>query len=192
MFLIIGSLLLTPAVGFIDCFFHRVRHPVGIKNNFPPYISGCPSRCLHEGNIRSQKSLFIRIKDGNQRYFGKIETFPQEVNTDKDIKLCQAEITQDIHPLQCIYFGMQITNLYIHIPEIISQIFRHSFCQCSNQCPFLPIHPLSNLPNQIIDLCFYRPDFDYRIDQTGWPDNLFDNDPFTFGQFIFCRSRRYE
>jgi hypothetical protein len=70
---------------------------------------------------------------------------------------------------------MQVANLQPHIAQIISEIFRGSFGQRRYENTLALFHALATKLDCLVDLVLKRLHRDFRIEQSGRPNDLFDD-----------------
>ena len=140
-------------------------------------ISRSAADGLDERGLRAEKSLLVRIEDGNQRYLGNIESLTQQVDADKHIVHAETQIAHQLLPLDGL-------NIVVHIPhldaggfKVIGQILGHFLGERGDQNPFALGCAGVDFSNEIVDLAINRTDNDLRIEQTGRADDLLDHLP---------------
>src|SRR5690606_25975015 len=123
--------------------------------------------------LGTQETLFVGIQDGNQRHLWNIQAFAQQVDTDKHIEHAQAQVADDLNPLDRIDIGVQIANLDAVLSEVIGQVFGHALGQGGDQYALLELYPFLDLAQQVIDLRRGGPHLHFRVDQTRRSHDLF-------------------
>ena len=172
MFLIIFLLQFPASHRLINRHTHRIRYGISIHDNVSLCISRCTSYGLYQRSLRTQKSFFICIQNCHQGDFRNIQSFPQKIDSNQDIKHIQTHIPDNLCPFQCINIRMQILHPYSQFFHIICQIFCHPFCQCGNQY-FMPFfHFFVYFSYQIINLSLYRTYLYEWIQKSCWTNNL--------------------
>ncbi|MCH8981834.1 hypothetical protein IH922_07430, partial [candidate division KSB1 bacterium] len=68
---------------------------------------------------------------------------------------------------------MEVADAHTRLLQIVGEIFRHSLGEGGDQNPLTTSGPGAYLAQQIVDLALDRPDFDYRVDQSRGPNDLF-------------------
>ena len=173
MFFVVFLLNLPAPVGL----FYRIAHGIGNRICIHDYmtfaVSGSPSNGLNQRRFGTQKSLFICIQNGDQRNLRNIQSLSQQVNSDQYVKYIQTHIPYDFCPFQSIDVRMKVFYPNSHFSHVIGQILCHPLGQSRNQNLVVLFYFFIYLRNQIVNLPFYRTDENFRIQQTGWADNLF-------------------
>ena len=72
---------------FVDCDPHRIGDPVGVKNRLAPQIARRTSNRLDQRTCRTQEPFLVGIEDRDQRHFGHVQPFAQQVDTDEHVEL---------------------------------------------------------------------------------------------------------
>ena len=181
---IVGQLLFSSSVGFINCLLHAFCNGVSIKYYKPFHIS-CSTACrLGEAFFVAQKAFLIGIQNSHQRYLRQVEPFPQKIYTNQHINIAKAQLAQDFHPLKRIHFAVYVFAFYADALQIFVHFFSHAFGKCGYQHPVALLYPFINFIQQIINLVEAGPYFNGRFQQTCWPHNLLHHYPPGLLQFI--------
>ena len=167
-------LLFAPPFGLGHSALQRTGHLVGIKQHAPFNMAGGAANGLHQRSFRAQKTLLIGIQNGDQRTFGNIQPFAQQIDTDKNVKRAEPQIADDFNALQRVNIGMHIAHAQTLLMHIFGQILGHFLGQRGDQYAMAFARRLMAFGNQIINLRFGRTDFALRVNQPGRADNLFD------------------
>ena len=56
-----------------------------------------------------------------------VQSFAQQVDADQNIEDAEAEITDDLDPLQGVDVGMDVADLEAGFRHVFGEIFRHAF-----------------------------------------------------------------
>ena len=163
------------AFGFVHRALHRRRDAVRIQHDHAVLISCGAADGLDERGLRPEKTLLVRIENGNERHLGNVETLTQQVDADQHIVHTETQIAHQLLPLDGL-------NIVVHIPhldaggfEVIGQILRHLLGERGNEHTFALGGAGVYLTDEIVDLPIYRTDNDLRIEQTGRTDDLLDH-----------------
>src|SRR4051812_48903269 len=135
-------------------------------------MPGGPAYRLDQRSLRAQETFLIRVENGHQRNFRDIEAFPQKIDPDQHVEFTEPQVADDLYSLHGFNVGMQVAYLYTMLRQVIGQIFGHALGQCRDQHALAVANTLGDLRQQVVDLRGGRPDFDFRIDQPGRPDDL--------------------
>lgn len=75
----------------------------------------------------TEETFLVCIEDGNERDFGQVEAFTQQIDADKYIVNAFAQVTHNLYTLQSIYVAVDVITLHVVVQQIFRQFFRHSF-----------------------------------------------------------------
>ena len=163
------------AFGFVHRALHRRRDAVRIQHDHAVLISCGAADGLDERGLRPEKTLLVRIENGNERHLGNVETLTQQVDADQHIVYAETQIAHQLLPLDGL-------NIVVHIPhldaggfEVIGQILGHFLGERGDQNPFSLGCAGVDFSNEIVNLAINRTDNDLRIKQTGRTDDLLDH-----------------
>jgi hypothetical protein len=92
VFEVVGLLLLAAAIGLGDRALHRAGDLVGIEDDAAVDIARGAADGLDQRGLRAQKAFLVGVENGDQRAFGNVEAFAQQVDADEDVEGAEAEI----------------------------------------------------------------------------------------------------
>ncbi len=67
---------------------------------------------------------------------------------------------------------------------VAGEVFGHALGESGDEDALIFCGAVADLGEEIVDLAFDGADFDYRIDEAGGADNLFDDDTGGFGELV--------
>src|SRR5208283_5084559 len=105
-------------------------------------------------------------------------------------ELTLAQIAQDLDALQRLDLRMHVAAANADLAVILGQVLSHALGQRGDQHALMPLRALANLMQQIIDLPFYRTNFDFGINETRRANDLLYNHTSGFRQLIRPGRRR--
>ena len=155
---VICHLLLASAFGLDYRALHRRGDGIGVHNNLAVRVSRRASYRLYQRCFGAQKALLVGIKNYNERNLWNIQTFTQQVYSDKHIKLAEAQIADDFHSLYRINIVVHIAHFYAEVFKIIRQIFRHLLCERSQKNALFALDSYIYLGYNIVYLTLGRSD----------------------------------
>ena len=82
---------------------------------------------------------------------------------------------------------MDVVAADVIAQQIFGQFFCHAFGKRGHQYTFFFLDTLLYLFHQVVNLIQTGAYFNYRVQQSGRTDNLFNDNAFTFHQFIIGR-----
>ena len=130
---------------------------------------------LDERGLRPEKSLLVRIENGNERHLGNVETLTQQVDADQHIVHAETQIAHQLLPLDGLNIVVHVAHLDARRFEIVGQILRHLLGERGDKDAFALGGASVDFSNEIVDLAINRTDNDLRIEQTGRADDLLDH-----------------
>ncbi len=83
---IVLHLLLAAAVGLGDGALHRSRHLVGIEDHLAVDVARGAADGLDQRGLAAQKTFLVGVEDRDQRAFGNVEAFTQQVDADQRVE----------------------------------------------------------------------------------------------------------
>ncbi len=169
---VVGMLQGTASLGLFNRHLHGVGNGIAVEDDLAVEVARRPAYGLDQRTGGAQEALFIRIENRHQRHLRHVETFPQQVDPHQHIKLAEAQITDDLHPLHGIDVGVEVAHLDPVLRQIFGQILSHSLGQGSDQHPLLHGNPFADLGEQIVHLGADRPHFHLGIEQAGGTHHL--------------------
>ena len=139
---------------------------------------------------RAQEAFLVRIENRHQRNLRQIQALAQQVDADQHVELAAPQIAQDLDAVERAHFRMQIAAVHADLGIIFGQILGHALGQRGHQHALIRLRALADLAQQVVHLALDRPDFDFRIDQAGRPDDLLHHHARRLGQLVRARRRR--
>ena len=131
---------------------HALRHDVGEKNDFAVDVARGATGGLDKRSLAAQKSFLVRIENANQRDFGKIETFAEQIDSDQNVEIGGAQAAQNFHALDRVDVAVQIAHLQSDIAQIIGQILGGAFGQGGDEHALLLFDSLAAKLDRVVDL----------------------------------------
>ena len=186
MFFVVGHLDCAAAIGFVDRALHAVGHLVGIEDDQAVGVARGAAGRLRQRAVVAQEALLVGVQDSDKGYFRQVEAFAQQVHSYQHVEAAQSQVAQDLHPFHGIDFGVDVAHLDAQTGHILGQFFRHAFGQGGHQYAFVAPYPLLYFVEQVVDLVQAGPQIDGRIEETGGPDELFDDQAVGLLEFVFA------
>src|SRR5439155_1187712 len=116
-------------------------------------MSRCATCGLNKRSLAAQKSLLVRVQNADERNFGKIEAFPQQVDPDQNIEISRTQAAQNLDALYRVDVAMEIAHFQSDIAQIIGEIFGRAFRQRCHQNALALLDPLPAKQTELV-----RPD----------------------------------
>src|SRR5215471_14271967 len=191
-FLVIGILLFAAAIGFVNGAAHRIGDFVGVHDRLAVDIAGSAADGLNQRSTGPEEALFVGIEYSDQRDFGEVEAFAEEVDADEHVEIATAKVAENLDAFEGFDFGVQVSNADAELGIVLGQVFGHFLGKGGDEHPLAAAGPQANLVEQIVDLAADRADLDFGIDQAGRSDYLFDYFSGGLGQLVGTGGCGYE
>jgi hypothetical protein len=75
-------------------------------------VAGRTTDRLDERGLRAQEPLLVGVQDGHQRHLGQVQPLAQQVDADQGVELAEAQLAQDLDPLDRVDLGVQVAHLH--------------------------------------------------------------------------------
>ena len=72
-------------------------------------------------------AFFVGVENRDQRNFGEVEAFAEQVDADEDVEFAAAQVAQDFDAVESFHFRVQVTAADADFREIFGQVFGHAF-----------------------------------------------------------------
>src|SRR6202022_1048735 len=188
---VVFDLLFAAAVGFGDGALHRARHLVGVEDHLAIDVARGAADGLDQRGLAAQKTFLVGVEDRNQRAFGNVEAFAQQVDADQRVERAEPEVADDLDALDGVDIGGHVAHANALLVQIFGEVFRHPLCQHGDQAAIAGLRGGADFADEIVDLGAGRADVDGRIDQAGGTDYLFDEHAAALVQLPPARGRRH-
>ena len=147
-----STCFLAAAVGFGDSALHRAGDLVGIEDHLAVDIARGAADGLDQRGFAAQKSFLVGIEDRDQRAFGNVEAFAQEVNADQRVEGAEPEIADDLDALDGIDIAVHVAHTDALLMQIFGEVFRHAFCQDGDEAAIAGLGGGADFADEIVDL----------------------------------------
>src|SRR5881396_208416 len=119
-------------------------------------MSRCATCGLNKRSLAAQKSLLVRVYDADERNFGKIEAFPQQVDPDQNVEIGRAQAPQNLDALYRVDIAMEIPHSQSDIAQVVREIFGRAFRQRCHENALALFDPLPAKLDRIVNLMLQR------------------------------------
>ena len=160
--------------GFLDRPLHRIGHLVGVEHHLGVHVAGRAADGLHQRRFAPQEALLVGVEDGHQRDLGQVEPFAEQVDAHQHVELAQAEVAEQLDPLEGVQVAMQPLAADVLLAEIGRQVLGQPLGERGDQHPLAGGRPAADLLQQVRHLRAGRRHFDLRVQQARGPDHLLD------------------
>ena len=106
---------------------------VGIEDHPAVDVARGAADGLDQRGFAAQETFLVGIEDGDQRAFGNIEAFAQQVDADQRIERAEPQIADDLDALDGVDVGMHVAHADALLVQIFGQILRHALGQHGDQ-----------------------------------------------------------
>lgn len=108
MFFIVGYLYRATTVSLVDGIDHgdRLLASMRIHHDTTVRVASRTTDDLEEGGLGSEESDFLGIEYPDEARLWEVETFSEEVNSDNNIYLTEAIISEYFQSFYSFYFGV--------------------------------------------------------------------------------------
>ena len=184
VFFVVGVLLFAAAVGFVDGALHGVGHLVGVEDGAAFEVAGGAADGLDEGALGAEEAFLVGVEDGDERDFGEVEAFAEEVDADEDVVLAFAEVAEELDALEGFDLGVHVAAADADFGVVAGEVFGHALGEGGDEDALVVGGAVADLGEEVVDLAFDGADFYLRVDEAGGADDLFDDDAGGFGELV--------
>src|SRR5450759_796876 len=172
---VIVFLFLAPPVSLVDSLLHRVGDVVGVHDRRAMQMAGGTPDGLDQRLRGTQEAFLVCIQDRYQADLRQVQPLTQQVDADNHIVHPQAQVAQDLNPLDGLHLRVQVVHSDPQLLEVVGQVLGHALRECGHQHALALGHALADFGHQVGHLALGRPDLHLGVDQTGRADDLFDD-----------------
>ena len=110
-------------VGFAEGFYHGFGEIVGIENDFTVGVSGSTTNDLDEGSRGTEEAFFICVEDGDERHFGEVDSFTEEVYSHDNVDDPGLQLFNNFSSVHRRYLTMEVEGFVSLGYEEIGHLF---------------------------------------------------------------------
>ena len=173
--LVIGLLHSPPLLRFVHCRPDGAGHAVGVEHHPRAGVPGGPAYGLDEALLIPQKALFVGIKYANEAHLGNVQPLPQQVDSHEHIELAQAQLADDLRPLQGVDVRVQVAGADLVLGEKVGQLLRQALGEGRHQSSVAAGYHPAYLGHHVPHLALDGPDLNHRVEKAGGPYDLLDH-----------------
>ena len=74
----------------------------------------------------AEEAFLVGVEDGDERDFGQVEAFAQQVDADEHVELTLAQAGQQLDALQGFDFGVHVAAADADLGVVAGQVFGHA------------------------------------------------------------------
>ena len=153
----------------------------------PLDVPGGAADRLDQRGLAAQEALLVGVEDPDQRDLGQVEALAQEVDADEDVVLAEAQLADDLDPLERVDLGVQVADPEAVLEQVLGQVLGHLLGQGRDQDALVALGADPDLVHQVVDLVLGLAHLDLGVDDAGRPHDLLDH---ALGVRALPRARR--
>ena len=134
----------------------------------PADVAGGAADGLDEGARRAQEAFLVGVQDGHQRHLGQVEALAQEVDAHEHVELAQAQVAQDLHPLEGVDVGVEVAHPHPEVVVVLGEVLGHALGEGGDEHALLALGPHADLGQEVVHLALDRPDVHRGVDEARW------------------------
>ena len=165
---VVGALDGAAAVGFVDGAAHGVGHRVGVEDGAAFDVARGAAHGLDQRAGGAQKAFLVGVEDGDQRDFGQVEAFAQQVDADEHVELALAQAGQQLDALEGFDLGVHVAAAHADFGVVAGQVLGHALGEGGDEDALVALGAVADLGEQVVDLAFDGADFDLRDRRGRW------------------------
>src|SRR5256884_293697 len=188
---VVFDLLLAAAVGLGDGALHRAGNLVGIEDHLAVDIARGAADGLDQRRFTAQKTFLVGVEDRDQRAFGNVEAFAQQIDADQRVERAEAKVSDDLDALDGVDVRVHVAHANALLMQVFGEVFSHPFGQHRDQRAVTRLRGGADFADEIVHLRTRRTNVDRRIDESGRANDLLDEHAAAFVQLPAARRRRH-
>src|ERR1700681_477599 len=118
----------APTARLAECFGHRLGDHVGVHDDHALDVARSAPDRLDQRRPGAEVAFLVGVEDADQRDFGQIEPFAQQIDPDQHVELALAQVAQDRDALQRLDLAVQVAHADPVLDEILGEILGHLLC----------------------------------------------------------------
>ena len=141
----------------------------------PVDVSGGAADRLDERRLAAEEALLVGVDDRDERDLGQVEPLAQQVDADEHVELAEAQVADDLDPLERVDLRVQVADPEAVLHEVVGQVLGHLLGEGRDQRALAVLGDRPDLVHQVVDLVLGRADLDRRVDDARRADDLLDD-----------------
>ena len=166
-------------------------HHVGVKNHLAVHVPRRATGRLDQTRRAAQITFLVGIEDGDERYFGQVQSFAEQIDPDQHVEVAFAQGAQYFDPFDGVNLAVQVSHVDADVAQVIGQLLGRAFGERGDEDPLLPFHAFARFFDQVVDLAAKRFDRDPGIDQAGRAHHQFSHPAARPFDLAFARRRAH-
>ena len=78
---------------------------------------------------RAQEAFLVGVEDRDQRAFGNVEAFAQQVDADQHVEDAEAQVADDLDALERVDVAVHVAHAQALLVQIFGEVFGHALGQ---------------------------------------------------------------
>ena len=120
----------------------------------------------------TEEAFFVCVENGNQRNFGKIEAFAEEIDANQNIINAHAEIAENVGAFHGVDVAVDVGSFDATIGKKFREVLGHFLGEGGGENSLALGNALVDFFDEVVDLVFAGTDFDFGIEQACRTDDL--------------------
>ena len=135
---------------------------VGVEDGAAFKVSRGAAHGLDERAGRAQEAFLVGVENGDERDFGQVEAFAEQIDTDEGVEFAFAQAGEELDALEGFDFRVHVTASDADLGVVAGEVFGHALGEGGDEHSFVAFGAVANLGEQVVDLAF-----DGRISTSG-------------------------
>ena len=102
-------------------------------STLPFDVAGRPADGLDQRGLPAQEALLVGVEDRHQRDLGQVEPFAQQVHPDQHVELAEAQLADDLDPLERVDVRVQVADPEADFVQVVGQVLAIFFVERGDQ-----------------------------------------------------------
>ena len=116
----------------------------------------------------AEEAFLIGVEDGDERDFGKVEAFAQQIDADQHIELAFAQASEKFDALEGLDFGMHVAAAHADLGVVAGEVLGHALGEGGDEDALAFFGAVADFGEQVVDLAFDGADFNLRDRRGQW------------------------
>src|SRR5215217_2400896 len=150
--LVVRELLHTAAVRLVERALDRLRQLVRVHDHLAVDVPCRPTDRLDERRLAAQETLLVGVEDRDERHLRQVEALTQQVHPDEHVVLPEAQLADDLDPLERVDLRVEVARLHARLEQIVGQVLGHLLRQRRDENALPGLLAPADLVEEVVDL----------------------------------------